>query len=389
MPLSASILSNTKWHKFTLVFNSERLEAHYTKYIRQELTKHIRIALLLGIVMYEIYGILDFLLVPKEILGKIATIRIANSFLLLVIYGTTFLKIFKKYNQHLLFFILTVSAASVLWKITLIDARIFPFYYAGILLMIFWIHAFSILSFRLAFIGSFIIFTASSICFIFLVVFSFYEILSYIFILFSATWVSVFASYISEKQKRALFVREKELDRERYLQRELALHDYLTKLPNRALLMDRIDQAIFSSKRLSETCAGYFIDLDNFKLINDTNGHAIGDAVLIEISRRLKSANRGADTVARISGDEFFVVARDIKNSKQALVFGEKLLGLIQQPFFNANNQDSLPLSASIGVCLFPYAQAHSIDVIDRADKAMYDVKIQQKSGIKLAPALT
>ena len=90
--------------------------------------------------------------------------------------------------------------------------------------------------------------------------------------------------------------------------------------------------------------------------------------------------------MARISGDEFFVVARDIKNSAQALVFGEKLLVFIKEPPFNLHGHASLPISASIGVCLFPYPEVDGLGVIDRADKAMYQIKEMQKSGVKLAP---
>ena len=394
MPLSSSILSNTQWHKLSLKFKHARLEAHYKHYIFPRLIKQSRLALLLGAMMYEIYGILDFMLVPKEILSQIATIRVTTTFTILLIYGLTFFKGFKKFNQHLLIFVLLLASLGLLWKMILVDSHLFPYYFSGLLLLIFWIHAFSILNFKYAFFCTLTIVLLSTVCFFY--IFSFHyqyfkyqDMLSYIFILISAFGVSAFASYLSEKQERALFLREKELDRERYIQRERALHDYLTKLPNRALLLDRVDQAIHESKRNFQMSAGFFIDLDDFKKMNDTYGHAIGDAVLIEVSARLKAAVRAADTVARLSGDEFFVLARDIKNSEQAHLFANKILNLIKQPYICSEHKLDVLLSASIGICLFPYQGVTALHVIDKADQAMYQIKLAQKSGIAIAKTAT
>ena len=152
-------------------------------------------------------------------------------------------------------------------------------------------------------------------------------------VLTSAFGISVFSSYIAEKSDRALFLREKFLDRERHEHRMRAMHDELTQLPNRALLIDRIEQVILDSRRNNQFCAGFFLDLDNFKEVNDTYGHAVGDAVLNEVSKRLTATIRAADTVARLSGDEFFVLARDVKNKAQAEAFGHKLLRKINKPY--------------------------------------------------------
>ncbi len=226
---------------------------------------------------------------------------------------------------------------------------------------------------------------AATISFFTIFTFNYSETVCYIFILFSVFGVSIFSSYIAEKADRSLFLREKELDRERYVQRERATHDSLTNLPNRVLLIDRIAQAIHDVQRNKQVSAGIFLDLDNFKTINDTYGHGVGDNVLIEVSQRLSASIRAVDTVARLSGDEFFILARDIKSEEHAKVFANKLLTQIKNPYFFEGKQLSTPLSASIGICVFPYEDATPLDVIDKADRAMYQVKLSDKSGIKMA----
>jgi diguanylate cyclase (GGDEF)-like protein len=336
--------------------------------------------------MYEMYGILDFLLVAKSVLSQVTIIRTITTFTILAVFGTTFLKLFRRYPQQILTFIFLFSAVGLLWKMALIEQTVFPYYFSGLLLMLFWIHAFYILEFRYAFFCTLSIVCISTIAFISIFNYSDVEIFGYLFILLSVFGVSMFSSYIAEKRDRALFLREKELDRERFVQRERATHDSLTNLPNRVLLMDRINQAILESRRNNQVSAAFFIDLDNFKDINDTYGHATGDIVLIEVASRLKSSIRAVDTVARLAGDEFFVLARDIKDDELAQIFGSKLLSQIDLPYVVDNKPLSHTISASIGICLFPYPGVTALEIIAKADRAMYEVKLTDKSGIKVSP---
>jgi len=281
--------------------------------------------------------------------------------------------------------VLLVAAFGLIIKMHLVDARIFPYYFAGLMLLIFWIHAFGIHRFFNVIKSLFVIVIFSMAGIFLLADLKLDEKLGYLFIILSSVAITLFASYMSEKQARVLFLREKTLDRERFNQQQLAMHDFLTGLANRALLLDRIDQAIVESTRNGQLSAGYFIDLDDFKFINDHFSHAAGDTVLVEVAKRLKEALRAVDTVARISGDEFFVLVRDIKNDAQALQLGQKLLAMIGMPYTLNGAVMSQTLSASIGVCVFPFDHATPTNVLDRADKAMYAVKLHQKSGIGLA----
>jgi diguanylate cyclase (GGDEF)-like protein len=146
--------------------------------------------------------------------------------------------------------------------------------------------------------------------------------------------------------------------------------------------LDRIEQALYDAKRNKQVAAGIFMDLDNFKAVNDTYGHLAGDNVLLTVAKRLTESIRAADTVARLSGDEFFVLARDIKSIEHAKTFAEKLLNQIKLPYSFEGKPLDIPLSASIGICIFPYEGVTPIDVIGRADRAMYQVKLNEKSGI-------
>lgn len=385
MPLSESILSNTTWNKFSLKFNNLRLEAHYKTHTFPRILTQSRLALVLGILMYEMYGILDSLLVPKNVLHQIEFIRSTTTIALLILFGLSYTRFYKKYHQLLLIVIFLFSGIGLLWKMAIIDQRVFPYYFSGLMLMLFWINAFFILSFLHAFISSLLLVVFTTIAFSVAFTFNYDETICYLFILCSAFSVSVFSTYISEKSDRSLFLKEKELDRERCIQRERATHDSLTNLPNRVLLLDRIEQALYDSKRNHQVAAGIFLDLDNFKAVNDTYGHLAGDNVLLSVAKRLTDSIRAADTVARISGDEFFVLARDIKSVEHAQTFAAKILNQIKAPYSFEGKQLDIPLSASIGICIFPYAGVTPIDVIDRADRAMYQVKLNEKSGIAMA----
>jgi len=145
MPLAASILSNTRLCPYSLRFYSARLEAHFHRNQYPRLLKNIRLALLLGALVYEVYGVLDFLLVPKTLLNEVALIRISSTAMILTVYGLSFLKLFKKYHQPLLTLLLAVAvavavavaASGLLLKMLIVDTRILPYYFSGLMLLVF------------------------------------------------------------------------------------------------------------------------------------------------------------------------------------------------------------------------------------------------------------
>lgn len=159
----------------------------------------------------------------------------------------------------------------------------------------------------------------------------------------------------------------------------LAQHDYLTGLPNRVLLRDRLAQGFSAATRDGKGLAVLFIDLDGFKQINDQFGHAVGDQLLKEVAQRLLDALREIDTVSRLGGDEFVALLRDIDDRDGAALVANKLCQTIAQPYFigtlNIHN-----ISASIGVALYP-DDGEEIDLLlERADQAMYCAKHRGKN---------
>lgn len=156
--------------------------------------------------------------------------------------------------------------------------------------------------------------------------------------------------------------------------RYAALHDPLTGLANRTLLEDRVSLEIARAKRNGKRIGIAFVDLDRFKIINDTLGHLYGGGVLKEVAHRLSSVLRTHDTLARQGGDEFVVVLTDIDNGDIAQALGHKLLGVFRAPH-SLPDGGSLQLGASIGISLYPDDGAVFEELLGRADMAMYRAK--------------
>jgi diguanylate cyclase (GGDEF)-like protein len=153
----------------------------------------------------------------------------------------------------------------------------------------------------------------------------------------------------------------------------LALHDALTGLPNRALLHDRALQSIAMAKRNNTKFAWLCLDLDKFKPINDGFGHAIGDAVLAQVSARMQACMRESDTLARIGGDEFILLLEAIEDIDLARALAEKIRTSLSQPFFIDGH--TLHISASIGVAMFPEHGDTELELSKAADAALYAAK--------------
>lgn len=170
--------------------------------------------------------------------------------------------------------------------------------------------------------------------------------------------------------------------REEYIS-HLAQHDVLTSLPTRQLLLDRLSMVLSRSERFVTRCALLMIDLNNFKQVNDTHGHHAGDKVLVEVAQRLRAALRAMDTVARMGGDEFVVLVSDLETEADALRVGDKLLAVFDSPFV-VNEQISLRVKASIGICVYPDGGADGAALLRNADAAMYQAKSEEKNGLLL-----
>jgi diguanylate cyclase (GGDEF)-like protein len=165
--------------------------------------------------------------------------------------------------------------------------------------------------------------------------------------------------------------------------REMAQHDFLTGLPNRSLFSDRLQQAITNCRRNGSRLAFLFIDLDRFKPINDTLGHAVGDLLLQELALRMTNCVRDSDTIARIGGDEFVALLRNVDSEESAFEVGEKLRLAISQPFDLAGQL--LGVSASIGIALYPDHGSNELELSTHADMAMYCAKNNGRDNVRMA----
>jgi diguanylate cyclase (GGDEF)-like protein/PAS domain S-box-containing protein len=165
----------------------------------------------------------------------------------------------------------------------------------------------------------------------------------------------------------------------------LAQFDALTGLPNRALLADRFSQMIGQARRRSSALAALFIDLDGFKLVNDTLGHAGGDALLKETAVRLQASVRTGDTVARISGDEFAVVLADLARLEDAALVAQKVIDRLAEPF-DVHGKEVF-VTASVGIAVFPGDGADAESLIGAADAAMYRAKQSGRNAFQFFTA--
>ena len=158
-----------------------------------------------------------------------------------------------------------------------------------------------------------------------------------------------------------------------------AYHDSLTNLPNRALFKDRLEQSMLNAKRNKHRFALLFIDLDQFKSINDSLGHDVGDKVLIKSAKRLQNSLRAGDTLARLGGDEFTIILKDVHESKDIAKVADKIIHAIKEPIEILSHK--LHISCSIGISIFPDDANSQENLIKYADAAMYRAKDEGRNN--------
>jgi diguanylate cyclase (GGDEF)-like protein len=205
-----------------------------------------------------------------------------------------------------------------------------------------------------------------------------------------STWVMLNVSLVNDDsgegkilQATLVDVTERKVAEERV--QSLAYYDGLTGLPNRILLRDRFSKALATALRQGHKVALLFLDLDRFKIINDSLGHSVGDLLLQEVAVRLKNCAREEDTVARLSGDEFLIVLTNVRNLPDVAVAAERFMDAMTAEFVIQGH--SLSISCSLGVSIFPEHGRDSETLIVNADAAMYRAKEAGRNTLQLFTA--
>jgi diguanylate cyclase (GGDEF)-like protein len=163
---------------------------------------------------------------------------------------------------------------------------------------------------------------------------------------------------------------------------KLAQYDALTGLPNRTMFSECIQQGLATANRNHTKMALMFIDLDKFKPINDTYGHAVGDRVLLGVSERISDCLRNSDTAGRIGGDEFVVLLYDVGSQKNAFTIAERIRVALNQPF--QVDDKTFYISSSLGIAIFPDHASDEIELTGYADIAMYQAKKSGRNNVQL-----
>lgn len=163
--------------------------------------------------------------------------------------------------------------------------------------------------------------------------------------------------------------------------RQLAYHDPLTQLPNRVLLADRMRQALAQARRHDGVLAVGLLDLDGFKPVNDTHGHAVGDQVLVELARRLQRVLRDGDTISRLGGDEFVLLLPGLQTHEHADALMQRVLAAVEEPL-HLTGQVTLRLTASVGLRTVPPLPEDADTLLRQADQALYAAKRQGRARI-------
>lgn len=367
-------------------FRDPRLEREFTAHRHSRMMQQGRIAIVLGISLYLLYGLLDQWFVPPEHQARVWAIRVAALCVPVTVYLLIPTSLFARAGNLMLALVGLAAGVGFLGMFWLIPLDSLSLYYPGLVLATFFTYNLVGTRFAYALAVDLVLVIAYNLFFAFGQGWPLPVLVSHDFFIISANLIGGAAGYLQEYQQRLLFLRERELARERQEHLDRSLHDRLTGLPNRELLHDRITQALAHSARDGSSHAGYFIDLDGFKKINDEFGHEVGDRALKAVARQLVDATRETDTVSRLGGDEFFVLVFGVGVGADATRQADRMLAAIKaaDPAFPPN----CALSASIGICLIPSHAGTVSDIISRADQAMYRAKKAGKNRHAVAGEL-
>jgi diguanylate cyclase len=375
---SLNSAQSRKLNRFTLAFKNSGREAAFFSHTYKRTVAQGGIGLIVGTLLYLAFGIFDRWSIPEVHHVQAWTIRLLALTVPVTIFFLSFTEHFKRATYLYLASLGFTANLGFLLIFIFIPLDKLALFYPSIALTTVATYFLVGTRFVYALASEFTVFVAYNLLFITLHGLGTPALINALliqdFFLLSANIIGGAAGYMQEKQTRNLFLRETELEHERQQHLKKSLHDSLTGLPNRDLLYDRIQQTLVLTQRDASTHAAFFIDLDGFKAINDSLGHAIGDKVLQMVSAQLSISVRQTDTVARLGGDEFFVLCSGVSNENDATERALRMLSAIED-ISKANAIAKHRLSASIGICMIPYVGNTVGDIVMQADKAMYQAK--------------
>ena len=366
----------------TLSFRDKGIESLYLAKEPGRLLPYIRPGLVIVILVVGLFGLLDSLISP-EIQVTAWQVRLYLAFSICAVLALTYTTLVSEYLQISLFvLVLFFGFGNIALILAVPEAYS---YFVGIILVMMYGY-FAGLRFIYALFASSIV-VATYIIVVFLSNNNFILVAAIQFpLLLAAFLISGFAGYTAERQRRMLFAQTCFMEEEREHHEKLALHDPLTELPNRHLLNERMAQLIARARRQGDQFAVMFIDIDNFKTVNDNYGHLIGDRVLIAIANRLVEHVRTEDTVARLGGDEFVVLSEHTADENAVRVAATRILAEIAEPIIlNLRQSDTVTinLTGSLGISVCPRDGTTLHQLVERADDAMYDAKKRGKASFR------
>lgn len=370
----------------TLSFRDAELERAYTRENYRWLRTQSRVAIVVGLLIYFIYGFVDRTLVSEEHVTELWQLRGSAMAVALACFLYTWTPYFQRWHQMPMAISGLAAAGGMIAIQREVGLPLASHYLPGTLLALFWTYLFLGIRFSTGLLACAVITAAYNLSLVLTLDANGMTIFDHNFHLASANIIGAFSSYILEWQRRRLFFQRQELDRERREHARFALEDRLTGVPNRRYLDWALAQVIAETERLGRASAGLFIDLDNFKPINDRYGHEAGDCVLCTLSERIRGCIRGSDIIARIGGDEFFVILKHIDNRQATENAIRTIQEAVSQPIalpqhLQTRQSINVTVSVSIGAVLFPFDECAPKEIMRRADMAMYSIKQNAEEG--------
>lgn len=366
----------------TLGFADVEREARFRQTHNQQVLRQTRLSLLLGALIYLILGIEDPWFFPADYLWiwgvRLMAVVWLGAALILSFQGTV-----RKYLQVLLAVIAIGAGIGPLVMLLRGGSPLLEAYAVGSLMVIVWAYTLAGLRFVPALIANLVLAACTILVYWGWLDVALYRAGSATLHLLMISILAGAAGYMIETNWRRLFVRTEWLDAELQSHAHQALHDALTGLPNRHCMHIRLDEALGRARRNGQPFSLLFIDLNDFKPVNDLYGHRVGDQVLIELAVRLRGIVREVDMVARLGGDEFVVLAEGLTAAHAAEHLAPKVLDELSRGIAVTTESGPriLRITGSIGIACYPMHGTEPRQLLQNADLAMYRAKAIKAAG--------